>query len=964
MAAWKVFWVDEDFWKAQADWDQPQRAADRLGSAIQRLLDETSPSTSAGVGGLGISTGHEDHPFVAYDLAGSLPQVLLWSRGDLTLESASEVSVADLADASLGNGLRPALLCSTDSDRVGKADALALGTAVYRLIREPVLDEVSAGDLPVRRGPRVGLDEERWVVWLRGVLRDPATLTPPEIIDFRWQPPALSPAMDGELSLAGFVLGSYNPLGSYRFEETFVPSGPGQLSVFFGRNGAGKSLALGAVEATLGDLRGAVSLDPDEAGVRPRCAVLLDAAQQESASRLFAQVLAHLGWGPDSDMPFAVKSACGQAIPAWSSAQARPPGAPGRTVAELADMPLEQLRAAVAAGVAAWLPGDPSGSTRILADALASSAVLAVTADWRVGLAVIPGQADSSLAAAASQYLVDARAADQEVFAESLQGTFYRWARHLVGEERSGPIVMVTAKLAHAAPWFGPNDPESGWQQLGEQLAVGVKRNIPRPVVFAPGRNPLQEGDAAAEDAVLGLVEHLMEPSKDAEQRERRHPFAIYLGHAARLADLLQQHANQLLPRFVADAGSLKLGIAHPGEWHTRRATAMFTGGLTGDVAVDDLPSGLRTWALAAISFAQAQLQGAAWTGVDEVRDTFRCEPDGLDAIYDSGSGWTAKHNAFRRSDPASLTPQLPAAPNVLYLLDEPEAHLHLTAQRDVVEAVASLAAASRGVLVATHSLGFLDTPPGRTQILTLHASAAKIRSSSWTGLRDLTVHAGTLGITPSALAQACRGVLVVEGRTDREIIDLYSGIDLDKERIVVVVLQGVDHALGIAELEFLHTLRIPIYVLFDHVRREAIENALDGKIGARRFTKEEIGLTTLHNALRDRRLSVICLPFQHIDIVRAIPEAEITWALQQLGRAGFTGWKDLDTRADAAFRKNKQKFKDTFWHVTGASVDEVVKCLRKADRRDRSPVLHGTLASMLNPGPGPDPRPGITLAP
>jgi hypothetical protein len=659
MAVWKVFWVDVEYWVGVAA-ERSGQAPVLLGEAIERVLGDKSPAAAPGVGALTIAESpDEDWPPFPLELESYPPAALLWSRGELSIVPAGEVQAADLTDGGpSGDGGRPALLCSTDADKVPEADAAELGVAVYRLLIEPGILELDAGTLPVRRGPRVSLEEECWIVWLHALLREPATLSPAEMTDFGWKPPAGERPRDAELSPTGFLL-----KGS-RFEETFVPAGPGQLSVFFGRNGAGKSLAVSAVTETLGTMCTGGALVHDDSSVRPLCTLLLQAPAQESAPRLFAQVLAHLGWGPDTDMPFTVQRSCQQAIPAWNSATARPSDAAGMTVAQLADLPLARLRDALADAVSGWMPGGPSASSRVLGEALASSAVVAVTADWRVGLAVLPGAGDETLAAAASAYLAAARAADQAVFADELQQTLYRWACHLAGEQPSGPIVMATANLAHAGQWYGENHPESGWRQLGEALAHEVLRSIPRPVPFAPGRTTLQAGDAAAEEALLTLAEHLLEPAKNAAPGDRSHAFAWYPEHATRLAALLEYEANQLVPRFVADAGAIKIRIAPPGEWHLRRAAATFTGGLDGEVAIDDLPSGLRTWSLAAISFALARLQAAAWTGTRaDIDRTFRWEPGEHDAIYGSESGWTAKRNAFQNADPSSLTPHFPAAP-------------------------------------------------------------------------------------------------------------------------------------------------------------------------------------------------------------------------------------------------------------------------------------------------------------
>jgi hypothetical protein len=164
----------------------------------------------------------------------------------------------------------------------------------------------------------------------------------------------------------------------------------------------------------------------------------------------------------------------------------------------------------------------------------------------------------------------------------------------------------------------------------------------------------------------------------------------------------------------------------------------------------------------------------------------------------------------------------------------------------------------------------------------------------------------------PSAPTCFCRGVLAVEGQHDKAIIERYGGIDLDKQRVVIVVLQGADHAAGIAELEFIQALRIPVHVVLDHVRGDAMRAILDCRPWGR-LSKEErkllelnASLKMLHSAVAGQRLQVNLLPFQHVDIIRAVPNEEISWALRQLGNPSFPGWPHIDVRADEEFRRGQ----------------------------------------------------------
>jgi hypothetical protein len=203
MAAWKVFWADEGFWLARRRDGDSQEAACQLGRSVQAVLRDVSPTSADGVAALAF--GDEDRRLVEI-LEGPMPRVMLWSRGELVLMPMDEVALNDLVGSRTRSSEHLALLCSTDADRVTEVDPLQLGEAVYRLVANPHLHQDDAAGVPVRRGPRLSLDDERWVVWLRSELRDPETLSPPEIVDFGWRPPADRAAEDQDLTLAGFLL--------------------------------------------------------------------------------------------------------------------------------------------------------------------------------------------------------------------------------------------------------------------------------------------------------------------------------------------------------------------------------------------------------------------------------------------------------------------------------------------------------------------------------------------------------------------------------------------------------------------------------------------------------------------------------------------------------------------------------------------------------------------------------------
>jgi hypothetical protein len=49
VAAWKVFWADEDFWLAQRADGDPREAARRIGRNVQAVLHDIAPVQADGV---------------------------------------------------------------------------------------------------------------------------------------------------------------------------------------------------------------------------------------------------------------------------------------------------------------------------------------------------------------------------------------------------------------------------------------------------------------------------------------------------------------------------------------------------------------------------------------------------------------------------------------------------------------------------------------------------------------------------------------------------------------------------------------------------------------------------------------------------------------------------------------------------------------------------------------------------
>ena len=118
-----------------------------------------------------------------------------------------------------------------------------------------------------------------------------------------------------------------------------------------------------------------------------------------------------------------------------------------------------------------------------------------------------------------------------------------------------------------------------------------------------------------------------------------------------------------------------------------------------------------------------------------------------------------------------------PAEAPGVYVVDEPEAHLHPSAIASVRTWLEELARTATTVLAATHSSMLLNTDSSlATQVLVLHRDGGTELRAVGTMDDALTETAGELGITKGDLLLMTRLVLFVEGLHDMIILSEWFG--------------------------------------------------------------------------------------------------------------------------------------------------------------------------------------------
>jgi hypothetical protein len=306
----------------------------------------------------------------------------------------------------------------------------------------------------------------------------------------------------------------------------------------------------------------------------------------------------------------------------------------------------------------------------------------------------------------------------------------------------------------------------------------------------------------------------------------------------------LAARANRLAPSFLARRYWIRIQPPLPDEWRWtgRRASirlkALGDADESGDFDLDVAATGIATWASYAVSEAMRLAE-------------------------------EERSGAF--TDKSPPTPRA-----TVFVLDEPERHLHPLAQDEAASWVADRAREGAHVWLATHATPFLRLPATDVEYLKV------VRTEKWqTVVAPITTDvlgavaecAHELGLPPVAVIQLTRAWLVVEGEHDRLILDALHGQELRQAGIQIIPLRGAARAkASFLNLAALARLDIPFRVLLDNTRADEIKRGL---IPVQARTEEE---RIAEQLIRMREsgvdLDVFGIPYR--DIICVLPTATL----------------------------------------------------------------------------------------
>jgi hypothetical protein len=317
---------------------------------------------------------------------------------------------------------------------------------------------------------------------------------------------------------------------------------------------------------------------------------------------------------------------------------------------------------------------------------------------------------------------------------------------------------------------------------------------------------------------------HWVEDGPDGSARLRPEVLTI--------AERVSSRANHLLPPFISELGALSVTISPQSTWRDdiARSSVRFhfaNGG--GNAHFRMIGAGSRRWVAASLEAACDDL-------------------------------------AIESTNASSL----------LYLIDEPEMHLHTLAQLEVLRWIEDRVAEGATAVLTTHSPLIFTTA---RESATLHAlirhgrdlTQVNMTESLLSDLGAIDGIADAVGTDRIAVLQVTRGLLAVEGEHDKMVIKRFFGPVLDRARIRLFPLRGHKNAMALAESELLTSLGIPLCVLFDDIREEALARRVEGS-DLSGEEKEMIKLLDAMDRFRLQGLRIDGVPFSLPDVICAIP--------------------------------------------------------------------------------------------
>jgi hypothetical protein len=356
------------------------------------------------------------------------------------------------------------------------------------------------------------------------------------------------------------------------------------------------------------------------------------------------------------------------------------------------------------------------------------------------------------------------------------------------------------------------------------------------------------------------------------------------------LCALLSQTATQLAPAFISESYEIVVEPLSPAAWRDyggrRLRLALRHHGESESFDLEVVGSGFAVWA--ALSLEET-LRKVNLDLEDMILERMRVahEDEEDDDEEDDHEVEVILQKASRKDPPET------GRVGVLYVLDEPERHLHPRAQEVAAAWVAGLADRGASVIVASHALPFLALPTDEVEyVLVTRDPTRTTRTTAITHdvFGQLDLFAEEAGVQSSAqLLQLLRGFILVEGAHDADVLNHFFHERLERARVRVLPTRGAKKVRSLLEAELLAGLDIPIVILFDDIQVELLE--AESPPSQRDIAAFELWHLLQHWPDGWRRPGIVSFPLP--DVFAALPDECVRRVVVQHG-GDFAAWDQV----------------------------------------------------------------------